>query len=206
MHLTSSYFQQKDVVLLAQQFIGKILYTRIQGQSCAAIITETEAYAGVNDKASHAYQGKSTPRTKTMFKAGGIAYIYLIYGIHSLFNIVTNVKGIPHAILIRGAYPIMGLNQMKIRNSGKELDEYSLIGPGRLSKLMGIHYSQDRLSLEKTVDGDAIWVEDMGWSQIIAPYIQIGKRIGIDYAEEDALLPYRFHMPKSRYDILKTLK
>ena len=108
MILPASYFQQENVVHLAKDLIGKILLTRFSNKTTACIITETEAYAGIHDKASHAYNGKLTKRTKTMFEAGGIVYIYLIYGIHSLFNIVTNQQNIPHAVLIRGGYPISG--------------------------------------------------------------------------------------------------
>lgn len=194
------------MVSLAQELIGKVLYTNFQGNICAAIITETEAYAGATDKASHAYNRKHTARTKTLFEVGGIAYIYLIYGIHSLFNIVTNVKDIPHAVLIRGGFPLFGQDHMKIRNGGHELTRQSLIGPGKLSKLMGIHYSQDGLELEKSKVGDAIWIEDHNWNQKLSAKIEITTRIGIDYAEEDASLPYRFLIPKSKYHLLESFK
>jgi len=206
MLLKPSYFQQKDVVHLAQDLIGKILYTRFQGIICAAIITEAEAYTGINDKASHAYNGKFTPRTKTMFEAGGIAYIYLIYGIHSLFNIVSNIEGIPHAVLIRGGFPILGMDHMKIRNRGKELDKHSLNGPGKFSKTMGLHYSQDGLYLEKSSGDNAIWIEDEGWNDKLKSGIDCGPRIGIDYAEEDALLPYRFLLSEKAAMKLNTLR
>lgn len=206
MLLPASYFQNNDVVLLAQELIGKILYTKFHGNTCAAIITETEAYAGLADKASHAYNRKYTKRTRTLYESGGIAYIYLIYGIHSLFNIVTNVKDIPHAVLIRGGFPLLGADQMKIRNGGHELTRQSLIGPGKLSKLMGIHYSQDGIALGKSKEGDAIWIEDQNWSKDLLSNMVITSRIGIDYAEEDALLPYRFLIPKSKYHLLESFK
>lgn len=141
-----------------------------------------------------------------MFENGGIAYIYLIYGIHSLFNIVCNIEGIPHAVLIRGAFPLAGMKQMKIRNGGKDIDQYSLNGPGKLSKSMGIHYSQDGLDLDKTPEIDAIWIEDIGLNEKLKSSIECGPRIEIDYAEEDAFLPYRFLLKKKTITSLITIR
>src|SRR5271157_3203193 len=99
--LSPSFYLQKDVVLIARSLLGKILYSCVDNCLVSGMITETEAYGGVTDRASHAYGGRFTERTKTLYQAGGRAYVYLCYGMHSLFNVVTNQKGTPHAVLIR---------------------------------------------------------------------------------------------------------
>src|SRR3954471_15249269 len=99
--LKNSYYLNADVVFLAKDLLGKTLCTRINNKLTCGIITETEAYAGVIDKASHAYSGRRTNRTETIYSKGGVTYVYLCYGIHRLLNIVTNNKDVPHAILIR---------------------------------------------------------------------------------------------------------
>lgn len=185
MKLSKSYFLRDDVVALSKDLLGKVLCANIQNRYTEAIIVETEAYNGVVDKASHAYNGRRTARTETMYQEGGIAYIYLCYGMYSLFNVVTNKKDIPHAILIRGAMPLQGMEIMLQRCGKKTMKDDLLIGPGKLSKAMGFHYSQSGTSLLKNI----IWIEDRG---IHLKNIQSTPRIGVDYAKEDALLPYRF--------------
>ncbi|MFA8300562.1 MAG: DNA-3-methyladenine glycosylase [Hyphomicrobiales bacterium] len=186
MKLTKEFYLNEDVVGVAKSLIGKILYTNFGGIT-AAMITETEAYAGITDKASHAYNNKKTKRTSPMFKEGGISYVYLCYGIHSLFNVVTNAEDIPHAILIRAISPTEGLDIMKTRTNKVKVNSSTFNGPGKVSKALGIKVKHSDINLE----GKEIWIEDNG---IIIPDsdIQIGPRIGIDYAEEDAKLPYRF--------------
>jgi DNA-3-methyladenine glycosylase len=186
MKLGKSFYQKDDAVLMAKIFLGKFLVTSIDGKLCAAMITETEAYAGIHDKASHAYRNKHTVRTSPMFQQGGIAYVYLIYGMYSLFNIVTAPAGIPHAILIRAVHPADGIPHMLSRRNTKKMKGLS-DGPGKLSQALGIHYSDSGTDL----CGDHIWIEDRG----IIPEekdILIGPRINVDYAGKDALLPYRF--------------
>src|SRR5690606_19477666 len=102
MKLDRLYYQQSDVVAISRNLIGKVICTNINDEYTSGIITETEAYAGVGDKASHAYGDRRTNRTETMYMQGGYAYVYLCYGIHHLFNIVTNVEGVPNAVLLRG--------------------------------------------------------------------------------------------------------
>ncbi len=185
--LTESFYTRPDVVKISRELIGKVLCTRIDGQLTEAIITETEAYAGVNDKASHAYGGRRTKRTEVMFWQGGYAYIYLCYGMYSLFNVVTNVDGTPHAVLIRGGVPLTGTDIMLQRTGKKKAGKDLLIGPGKLSKALGLHFSQTGTPLS----GDMIWIEDRG-IKIPAAVITATPRIGVDYAGEDAKLPYRF--------------
>jgi len=191
--LEKSFYLNEDVVEVARLLLGKVLVTNFDGQITSGVIVETEAYAGVTDKASHAYGGRITKRNEVMYKEGGSAYVYLCYGIHSLFNVVTNVSGIPHAVLIRGIIPVDGIDLMIERAGKVKLHPADGIGPGKVSKLLGIHYSHSGLSLIGSNDGNfntKIWIEDRG--DLVAGSIVAGKRIGVDYAGEDALLPYRF--------------
>ena len=186
--LSAHFYENTDVACIAKALLGKELCTRINGHITSGIITETEAYNGIIDKASHAYGGKFTNRTKTMYSAGGTAYVYLCYGIHHLFNVVTNVAGVPHAVLIRNIKPIKGIDTMLERRNKKQFDKTFSTGPGTLSQALGITTNtHNGISLF----GDEIWIEDNGVT-IFDKDIKITPRIGIDYAGEDAKLPYRF--------------
>ena len=189
MKLAEEFYIQEDVVTLAKALLGKRLCTNIDGKLTSGIITETEAYAGETDKASHAYGGKRTARTEMMFARGGVAYVYLCYGIHSLFNVVTNVKNVPHAVLIRAIKPQDGMEIMLDRSGKTKLRKADSVGPGKISKLLGIHFKDSGESLL----ADRIWIEETD-IMIKDSDISVSKRIGIDYAEEDADLPYRFEL------------
>lgn len=186
MKLPPAYYQQDDVVALAHDLLGKVLCTRINEQVTKGTITETEAYDGVTDKACHAYGGRRTARTEIMFHEGGLAYVYLCYGIHHLFNIVTGKEGDPKAVLIRGVVPFEGLETMLERRNRPPMKRLAA-GPGTVSQALGVHTRHSGISLQD----DAIWLEDHGIG-VPENEIQIGPRIGVDYAGEDALLPYRF--------------
>lgn len=191
-----SFYKQTDVVHIARSLLGKSLFTESKGVVTGGIITETEAYAGITDKASHAFGGRLTERTQIMYREGGCAYVYLCYGIHSLFNIVTNVEGIPHAILIRGIFPTVGLDLMLERRQMKRAGADFCKGPGKVSKALGIHYSHTGQLLSSSVVNNEefkIWIEDNDRS-LKDDEIISSPRIGVDYAEEDALLPYRFEL------------
>jgi DNA-3-methyladenine glycosylase len=194
--LDLTFYQQDDVVLIAQQLLGKELVTNIDGAITSGIITETEAYAGITDRASHAYGGRHTSRNQNMYVAGGICYVYLCYGIHHLFNVVTNVDGIPHAVLIRNIYPAKGLDTILYRRNKKTVSKTLSTGPGTMSQALGINTSYNGTNLL----GDTIWLEDAGINPT-AKEIKATPRIGIDYAGEDAKLPYRFV-----FDYAATLK
>jgi len=186
--LKKAFYSNDDVVQIAKDLLGKYLFTDLNHEGkTGGIIVETEAYAGVNDRASHAYGDRRTNRTEVMYMEGGVAYVYLCYGIHSLFNIVTNIKDVPHAVLVRGIKPVEGLHIMQARSNKKKIDDRAGIGPGNVSKLLGIHFSQSGESLI----GKKIWLEDHGIT-ITSDRIVAGPRVGVDYAGEDALLPYRF--------------
>jgi len=178
---------QDNVVELAGELIGKYLFTFIDGNLTGGYISETEAYAGVVDRASHAYGGRHTARTGIMYQDGGVAYVYLCYGIHSLFNVVTNKKDIPHAILIRGIHPTHGIETM-LQRAGKPSIKNDLSnGPGKISKILGITTAHNG----ECLNGEKIWIEDKGL-HIRKDQVLVTRRIGIDYAGKDAYLPYRF--------------
>ncbi len=185
--LSKSFYLQTDVVTIARELLGKFLMSNIDGVLCGGIITETEAYAGVTDRASHAYGGRRSNRTEVMYREGGVAYIYFCYGVHSLFNIVTNKKDIPHAVLIRAIEPVIGIDEMFKRLGRQKMQKDMTTGPGKLSKAMGFYYKDSGISL----NGDKIWLEERG-IKVEDHDIQTTTRIGVDYAGEDAKLPYRF--------------
>ncbi len=185
--LTSDFYLREDVLQIARDLIGKELITNINGTITSGIITETEAYAGVADRASHAYCGRRTNRTETMYASGGISYVYLCYGIHHLFNVVTNAKEVPHAVLIRNIQPLKGLATILERRRKKKIDKTLSTGPGTMSEALGIKTLHNGFDLT----GDTIWIEDAGIT-IANEAVKITPRIGVDYAGEDAKLPYRF--------------
>lgn len=191
--LTADFYRREDVVQLSRNLLGKVLCTKIDdSQLTSGIITETEAYCGRNDKACHASDGKRTARTEIMYAAGGRAYIYLCYGIHHLFNVVTNRQGQADAILIRAVKPVDGIKLMQERRNSNSLSEKLTAGPGRLTQALGI--TTDYTGMDLT--GDTVWVEDRGHS--LGPDdIKSSPRIGVDYAGEDAKLPWRFYMKDS---------
>lgn len=192
--LPESFYMRKDVVQIAKELLGKVLVTNIDGLVTSGMIVETEAYAGVADKASHAYGGRRTRRTEVMYSKGGVAYVYLCYGIHHLFNVVTNAADIPHAVLIRGVEPIEGIEAMLQRRNRSRLNPQLTGGPGALSNALGI--DTEHTGLELT--GSRIYIEDKG---IIIPKnkVMAGTRVGVAYAEEDASLPYRFWIKDNPY-------
>ncbi|MDX2301749.1 MAG: DNA-3-methyladenine glycosylase [Microscillaceae bacterium] len=187
MKLPKSFYTQNNVVEIARQLLGKYLFTDFEGELCAGMIVETEAYSGAFDKACHAHFKKRTQRTEIMYQEGGIAYIYLCYGIHSLFNVVTNELDTADAVLIRALEPKIGIETMLKRRKLTKKQYRLTAGPGIMSQAMGITTQYNGIDLI----GNQIWLEDQG----IYPTrknILASPRIGIDYAEEDALLPWRF--------------
>jgi len=192
--LDYSFYNRPDVVEIARELLGKILVTRFDNLLTSGRIVETEAYAGIVDKASHAYGGRRTKRTEIMYKSGGVAYVYLCYGIHHLFNVVTNLEEIPHAILIRALEPLDGIEIMLRRTGKNKPDETLTRGPGNLSRAMGIFSQHNGVPL----NGKEIFIADDGY-RIAKKDITATRRIGVDYAAEDAQLPYRFTLKTSKY-------
>lgn len=195
MKLPARYYQNDDVVFLAKDLIGKKMVSRVNDRLTSGIITETEAYRGIGDKACHAHLGRFTERTKVMYEKGGVAYVYLCYGIHNLFNIITNTDQQADAILIRAVEPLEGVDIMLERRGKEKLDKTLTSGPGNFSKAFGLnrsHYGED-------LTGDLVWIEDDADFRFRESYITTSKRIGIDYAEEDKDLPWRFYLNSSKY-------
>jgi len=183
--LTQGFYRRDDVVEVSRDLLGKVLCTRIDGVLTSAIITETEAYAGETDRASHAYGGRRTRRTEPMYGAGGAAYVYLCYGIHHLFNVVTNVRDVPHAVLVRAGRLVEGEELALARRGKANADRRLMAGPGSTAQALGITTALTGVSLR----GDMIWIEDRGY---VPRDVTAGPRIGVDYAQEDAARPYRF--------------
>lgn len=193
MKLPESFYTRTNVVKIANELLGKTLVTNLDGVITSGIIVETEAYAGVTDKASHAYGGRRTARTEVMYMPGGTAYVYLCYGIHHLFNVVTNVRDVPHAVLIRAIEPLQGIEKMLERRGKEQLQPSLTAGPGAMSVALGIHTWHTGLSLS----GDEIYVAEgikVKPSDIVA-----ATRVGVAYAMDDALRPYRFYIRGNKY-------
>jgi DNA-3-methyladenine glycosylase len=192
--LPYSFYQEEDVNQLAISLLGKQLFTLVEGELTGGTIVETEAYKGIIDKASHAYGGRLTDRTKVMYEPGGCSYVYLCYGIHHLFNVVTAGRHTPHAVLIRGLEPTVGLEIMLRRRKMTTLKPNLTAGPGALAKALAI----DRTLNSKDLMGEEIWIED---NQIrYAPdEIAAVPRIGVAYADDHALLPWRYYVKGNPY-------
>ena len=187
--LPLSFFTRTDTLAIGRELLGTILVTEIEGIRTSGKIVETEAYLGREDRACHAWNDRRTARTEIMFAQGGYTYVYLCYGIHHLFNIVTNLEGEPHAILIRAVEPIEGIPTMLERRGKSSLQSNLTAGPGSMSKALGIETKHTG----NLVEGPPIWVE--GPAGLIADdSIIASARVGVDYAGEDALLPYRFRI------------
>lgn len=194
MKLPESFYTHSDVVSISRNLLGKYLFTRIDGAVTGGFIVETEAYNGIIDRASHAFGNRVTPRTQTMFGHGGVAYVYLCYGIHEMFNIVTSVEGEPHAILIRAIEPTEGIDIMQCRRNMPVVKPNITMGPGSVAKALGISRAINAISLQS----DTLWIEDRG---LVFPNEAVASvpRVGVDYAGADALLPYRFYVKGNKY-------
>jgi DNA-3-methyladenine glycosylase len=190
--ISESFYQQSNVVKISRELLGKQLFTNVNGLLTAGTIVETEAYSW-KERGCHAYDNKKTNRNAVMFLPGGFSYVYLCYGIHNLFNVVTNREGVGEAVLIRALEPLIGVEIMQKRMNAKTSKRITS-GPGKLTKALGI----DRSLNGKYLLDDEVWLEDSGTnpdsyrggsSKIVA-----SKRIGIDYAGKDADLLWRFHV------------
>ena len=187
--LSADFYQRDDVLLISRELLGKVLYTNFHGKLTSGIIVETEAYAGVTDKASHAYGGRRTKRTKTMYASGGTVYVYLCYGVHHLFNIVTNNENIPHVVLIRAIQPLDGIDIILQRRKRKKVDRSLTAGPGSLTRALGITVKDSGTLLMDNL----IWLEDQN-IQINNQDILANPRVGVQYARKDANNPWRFRI------------
>ncbi len=192
MILPEGFYRRKDVTRIARELLGKALFTRINSKVTGGLIVETEAYSWT-ERGCHAFNNRRTKRNEVMFGEGGNAYVYLCYGIHNLFNVVTNRAGTADAVLIRALQPIDGVTEMLRRTSHRNSRRITS-GPGKLTRALGI----ERTHNGKTLSSRALWIADaghkIGGDQIIAD-----RRIGIDYAGEDAKLPWRFSVKDNEW-------
>ena len=193
--LPREFYTRPNVLEVARDLLGKkLVVPGRNGQRVSGIIVETEAYRGPEDRASHAWNGRRTNRTEVMYGIGGTAYVYLCYGIHQMFNVVTNQQGIPHAILVRAVEPVTGIHIMLERTGKKKLDYTLTKGPGNVAKALGIYTRYTGYSL---LD-DELFIADDGFT-LKKTDILATPRIGVDYAGSDAALPYRFIVKDNPY-------
>jgi DNA-3-methyladenine glycosylase len=192
--LDRSFYDRKNVVQIARDLLGKILVTEFDGIRSSGRIVETEAYAGVGDRASHAFGGRRTARSEQLYGEPGTIYMYISYGMHHLFNVITNKKDIPNGVLVRALEPLEGIDQM-LKRSGKRVADFTLTkGPGNLSRAMGL----SKLNNGENLFSKEIFIEDDGL-RYKKDQILITKRIGVESAREDAELPYRFIVKGNPY-------
>ncbi len=189
MLLPPDYYLTEDVVTLACDLLGRELVSRIDGLMTKGIITETEAYRGPEDRASHAWNNRRTSRTEIMFGPGGRAYIYLCYGIHQMFNVVTGPAETPHAILIRAIRPLEGEQIMLKRRKLAAPHKKWTSGPGTAAQALGLC---TRLTGSPLYEPTSLVQLYEGNIRPLKEEIHSSPRIGIDYAGEDAALPWRF--------------
>ncbi|PYG90281.1 DNA-3-methyladenine glycosylase [Ruminiclostridium sufflavum DSM 19573] len=196
-------FYNRDSVIVAGELLGKVLVHQTEGQRISARITETEAYMGIEDKAAHSYGGRRTARVEVMYGEAGFSYIFMIYGMYYCFNIVTNERENPQAVLIRAVEPLEGIEQMAQRRFGKQYEQLTnsrkiglANGPGKLCGALAI----DRRINGMDLCGNEIYVEDAKCEDL---RIVTSKRIGIDYAEEAKDYPWRFYIEGSKYVSVK---
>jgi DNA-3-methyladenine glycosylase len=180
---------------VARELLGKRLVVPTPGGArVSGRVVETEAYLGVEDKAAHSYGGRRTRRTETMFAEGGAAYVFFVYGMHHQFNVVAGPEGRAHAVLVRAVEPEEGVELMRERRPVPKERELTS-GPGKLCRALGIDLTFDG---EDLTAGGRVWLEETG--QTYRPdEIASGPRIGVAYAAEDALKPWRFWVEGNVY-------
>jgi len=208
--LPRSFFA-RDGITVAKALLGKILVHDTPAGTVRGIITEVESYMGETDKGSHTYGGKRTERTEPMYHAGGTSYVYLIYGMYSCMNIAAMTEGIPQAVLLRSVVPADGESERlmlalrlkelnrKQEKKGKPLytpdtcpasvRKHLADGPGKMCMAMGITRADNDLDM---VESGSFYVTE--GIKVSRKKIQVGKRIGIDYAEEAADYLWRFYL------------
>ena len=193
MKLPLSFYQRNDAVLVARELLGKHVYTNIDGQLTGGVIVETEAYQGPEDRGSHAYNHRRTPRNETMFSAGGVVYMYICYGIHDMLNVVTGTVGSSHAVLIRAVDPRVGVDIMRERRNVFTEDARLCRGPGALAKALGLVKAHNGLNLLE----DKIWIEDRG-ELIEEDDIIASGRVGMNFEGPYKTIPWRFYIRRNK--------
>ena len=194
--LSRSFFTREDVLQVSRELLGKYLVTDFGAGRTAGRIVEVEAYRAPDDKASHAYGNRYTERTKVMYALGGHAYVYLCYGIHHLFNVVTGEQGMAHAVLIRALEPSDNTALMLRRRRMNKIEPRLTAGPGVLSQALGI--SREYTGVDLLAPESPIWIENRE-EPVAAAEIIASPRIGVGYAEECAAWEWRFHLRGNRW-------
>lgn len=191
--LPPGFYRRKNVVTIARELLGKVLVTNFDGQFTSGRIVETEAYNGTIDRAAHSWNGRRTQRTEVMYREGGVAYVYLCYGLHQMFNVVTGKQDTPTAVLIRALEPLEGIDIMLLRRKKTKLDFTLTRGPGSVGQAMGIHVKYTGMSLQS----DELYIATNNY-KLSKKDIIASPRIGVDYAGEHAGLMYRFYVKGSK--------
>ena len=192
--LERDFYTRADTLAVARELLGKRLVVPDGARRRASgRIVEVEAYLGVEDAAAHSYGGRRTRRTETMYAVGGTAYVFFVYGMHHQFNVVTGPEGLPHAVLVRAVEPEEGVGLMKERRPVSKERELTS-GPGKLCRALGLDLSYDGEDLT----GARVWLEETG-AKFGRDEVASGPRIGVAYAGEDALRPWRFWVKGNLY-------
>jgi len=193
--LERDFYTRADTLRVARELLGKRLVVPAAGGArVSGRVVEVEAYLGAEDRAAHSYGGRRTRRTETMFAAGGTAYVFFVYGMHHQFNVVTGPEGLPHAVLVRAVEPEEGTELMRGRRPVSKERELTS-GPGKLCRALGIDLSFDG---EDLTEGGRVWLEEAG-VRLEPEQVAGGPRIGVAYAAEDALKPWRFWVEGNAY-------
>lgn len=194
-HLPKAFYLNDNVIEIAQSLVGKILFTNIQNKITYGRIVETEAYRGKDDKGCHSFQHGKTSRTEAMFEAGGVAYVYVCYGMHNMINVVTNKTDSADAVLIRAIEPLEGIDVMMDRR-GRSFRTYHLSGgPGKVCQCLGI--TKDQNMLDFSSKSSSIQILDDGYKDVVlkaTPRVGMSERVG-DYSNK----PWRFYELNNPY-------
>jgi DNA-3-methyladenine glycosylase len=196
--MNPSFYLRTDVVQIARDLIGCHLVTNIDGYYTAGRITETEAYRAPDDRACHAWNNRRTARTEVLFWEGAYAYIYLCYGIHHLFNVVTAPRDTAHAVLIRAIEPTEGVEIMLKRRKKTQITPALTTGPGAMAQALGLTTALNRQYLP---DPDSPIRIEPRLPNFEENTIGAAARIGVDYAGECAAWPWRFFDSASKYHL-----
>ena len=192
MKLPKEFYRGSDTIAIAKKLLGKLLVTNFEGQYTSGIVTETEAYCGAEDRGSHAHNGRCTKRTAIMYESGGVSYVYLCYGIHCLFNVVTHIKNEPHAILIRAIQPVDGIEIMLERTGKNKFTPQLASGPGLVAQCLGIQLQHNGIDLTS----DKICIEEYKTNSF---KIIESARVGMNFDGLYKTIPWRFRIAGSKY-------
>lgn len=192
MKLPKEFYRSSDTIAIAKKLLGKLLVTNFNGQYTSGIITETEAYCGIEDRGCHAYNTRFTKRTSIMYEAGGVSYVYVCYGIHYLFNVVTHIENEPHAILIKAIQPVDGIEIMLERTGKHNFTPQLAAGPGLVTLCLGIDLHHNGIDLTS----DEIYIENYKSNSF---EIRESARVGMNFEGPYKTIPWRFRIAESKY-------